>query len=224
MKTKVAFFCVLLTMLIRPIYCQNATPAEAKEILGEHFIPLDEAINVLLDLSPDLKIPFSVKTLKENLGSWLVPIWVNGISRYYLIQANFENEVSTKKFLHYNDTLALAETKKALMLLSKLRPDFPERNEGERPFKYFFRTKNYSPTKQKIVYRKIVAYAHDQFLILNWPNQVEIGVVNKDCVSYLIRNNKGVEIKLGLEFMPNKHPDINYLGSIYVLTMFFKKT
>jgi hypothetical protein len=222
MKTRVAFL-VLLTLLMNQVYCQNATPAQAKEILGEHFIPLDEAVNVLVDLPADLKIPFSVKTLEQNLDSWLVPIWVNGESRYYLIKANFENEVAGKKSLLGKDTLSLAETKKAIMLLYKLRPSFPERIDGEKPYKYFFRTKTNAPSKPKLDYHKTVAYADEKFLIINWPNSIELGVVNKDYISFLMRNEKGVEIKLGFEFLPEKHPDIAYLESIYVLTMFYQK-
>lgn len=218
MRTKTVLLYSLLVVFIN-CYGQMATPAQAKEIMGKHFISILEAQTLYPDLSSKITIPFSMEVLKANSSAWLVPIK----SKYFLIRANFENEVATKKFLKQNDTLSLSETKQALKLINVLRPYSWERDNSEIAYKYFFRTKSFSPTKQGISYRKIVAYDNDQFLVIDWPNAVEIGVVNKDYVSYMTRDKRGRELKLGLAPLPDGHPDIEYLQSIYVLTMFYQK-
>jgi hypothetical protein len=196
-----------------------ATPEQAKEIMGRHFISILEAQTISPDLPNNIAIPFSVEVLKNNPNAWLVPIK----SKYFLVKANFENEVSTKKFLKQNDTLTLVDTKQVIKLINVLRPYSWDRMDSEIPWKYFFRTKSLSPPKQGTGYRKIVAYDDNQFLVVDWPNKVEIGVVKEDYISYLTRDKRGRELKLGLSFLPDGHPDIAYLQSIYILTMFYQK-
>lgn len=196
-----------------------ATPEQAKEIMGKHFISVLEAQNIYPDLPNNIVIPFSVEVLKNNLNAWLVPIK----SKYLLVKAHFDNEVATKNFLKQNDTLTLVSAKQVIKLIDVLRPYSWNRLNSEIPFKYFFRTKSLSPSKQGISYRKIVAYDDNQFLIVDWPNNVEIGVVKENYISYLTRDKQGHELKLGLALLPDEHPDIKYLQSIYVLTMFYQK-
>lgn len=224
MKTKVILLFSLFTLSIS-CYGQLADYSDASGIFGKKFISLNEIINVFPNTptESEFKIPFSIQTLQDNRGSWLMPIQINGVYKYFIISLNFENEISTKKFLSANDTLSLEATKQVVKILSTLRPNFLNRIESETPYKYFFRTKTTADTRQGISYRKILSYANDNFLIIDWPNEVELGVVNKDYISYLTRNNKGVEIKLGLAILPENHPQIDYLQSIYVLTAFYKK-
>lgn len=224
MKTKVILLFSLFVVFVN-CYGQMANSLKAKEILGNHFISLNEVLTILPSAPKEgeFEIPFSVQTLNDNPGSWLIPIQTRGVYKYFLVSLNFENEISTKKFLNSNDTLSLEATKQAVKILSTLRPNFLNRSESEISFKYFFRTKTTAPAHQGIAYKKILSYADDNFLILDWPNAVEIGVVNKDYISYLTRNSRGVEIKLGLAILPDDHPQMEYLQSVYVLTAFYKK-
>jgi hypothetical protein len=222
MKTKIILLFNLLIIFVS-CYGQAATISQAKEVLGRHFISVLEARTVYPDLAAEIAITFSPEILKFNPNAWLVPIKSNGVSKYFLISANFENEISNKKFLKQNDTLSLNETKQVIKLISSLRPFSWERINSEIPYTYFLRTKNSSPPKQGIGYRKIVAYDNESFLVIDWPNGVEIGVVNKDYISYLTRDKRGREIKFGLAFLPEDHPNIEYLQSIYVLTIFYQK-
>lgn len=220
---KKVFFIFSLLSIFVSCYSQVVTEVQAKEVMGKHFISTLEAKTIYPNLANEISIPFSLEILKLNHHAWLVPLKVNGNSKYFLVKANFENEVSTKTFLTQNDTLSLNEAKQAVKLISTLRPYSWERSESEIPYKYFFRTKSPAPTKQGIYYRKILAYDNNQFLVIEWPNSVEIGVVNKDYISYLTRDKRGREIKLGLVPLPDNHPEIEYLQSVYVLTMFYQK-
>ena len=218
MKTKTPLLCGLLIIFIN-CYSQKATSEQAQEIMGKHFISILEAQTLYPDLPSKIAIPFSTEVLKNNPNAWLVPIK----SKYFLVKANFENEVSSEKFLKQNDTLTLTETKQVLKLINVLRSNFLNRIDSETPYKYFFRTKSLSPLKLGRSYRKIVAYNDNQFLVVDWPNCVEIGVVNKDYISYLTRDKRDRELKLDLAPLPDGHQNIEYLQSIYVLTMFYQK-
>lgn len=223
MRTKTFLIMVLLIILAKPTYAQEISTEEAKGIMQEHFISTTEAQKIYPETPNILKIPFSKETLKSNQESWLMPILTKRGYKYLLLTANFDNEIATTKFQQEHDTLSLAETKFAIKILSETRINFLERANSGYSFQYFFRTKTLAPKKQGINFKKAVAYDDNQFLVLDWPNDVELGVVNKDYISYLTRNDKGQEIKLGLAFLPENHPPLSYLESIYVLTMFVKK-
>lgn len=219
---KIIFIFSLLIVFIS-CYGQAATEIQAKQAMGKHFISFTEAKTIYPDLVNEIAIPFSLEMLKFNPNAWLVPIKAGGVYKYFLVSANFENEVATKKFINQHDTLALSETKQVVKIINTLRPFSWGRIDSEIPYKYFFRTKTSSPKKQGVSYQKIVAYDNDVFLVLDWPSGVEIGVANKDYISYITRDSRGRELNLGLVPLPDGCPEIEYLQSIYVLTMFYQK-
>lgn len=213
MKTK-TFFIFLLLILSMSEASAGVTEIQAKEILKNHFITLAEAKKAYPDLTEELTIPFSIETLKSNRGAWLLPVKTTTGFEYLLIRANFESEMGT---LTKVDTLELSKAEEALFLLKKLRPNFPDRAEANVPFKYLFRTKDDSAPKLGGIYKKTVSYDGKNFLIINWPNGVEIGVVHETFISYLTMDKRGVEIQYGQEKLPENFPKINQ--SVYILTL-----
>jgi|GEM_PF-1816821 hypothetical protein len=213
---KKVIFLFLLIISASLLTAQNVTIAQAKETLKSHFISLEEARTVFPDLPLELKIPYTLRDLKNNKNSWLLPIPLDK-SRYYLIQANFECESSKPGWIRNKDTLSLVAAKKVIMLLNKARLGFPNRVYSDQPYKYFFRTKTATASKYWTRYKKTVTYYNGEFLIINWPNSAEFGVVNDKCLNYLVRNKRGKELQLGTENLPD-FPVVPQ-QSIYVLTL-----
>lgn len=223
MKTKVLSVAILLIyVLVVPVSAQ-VSYAQAKETLADHFISPDEARNVYPDLPLEIKIPYSLTNLENNRNAWLLPIQINSVYKYFLIQENYGPEVSSPNWINRRDTLYLSTAKKALLLLNKLGKDFPNRVGANIPYTYFFRTKDYAPEKYDMKCRKTITYANNDFLIINWPSDVEIGVINQKCIYYLAKNKRGVEVNLGKEFLPENAPLLPEQQSIYVLTLTYLK-
>lgn len=206
MKTKIIFFALLLSSYVS---AQTIAPQQAKEILKNHFISLDEVKTIYPDL-PELTIPFTLQTLKNNHHSWLLPVKTTIGFKYLLVQANFINESYALKKV---EPLDLKTTKEVLILLAKLRPSFPEREDSKEPFKYFFRTKDHSFTKENIDFNKTIAYNGIDFITINWPSDIEYGIMNQNYATYLR------QIKFRQEPLPSGHPKVNE-QSIFILTLF----
>jgi hypothetical protein len=206
MKTNIIFFTLLLSGYLS---AQTITPLQAQEIMKNHFISLAEARTVYPDL-PELTIPFTLSTLKNNHHSWLLPVKTTKGFKYLLIQANFINEAYALKKV---EPLDIETTKEVLILLAKLRPNFPEREDNQEPFKYFFRTKDYSFTKENINFNKTISYNGNNFITINWPSDIEYGIINQNYVTYLR------QIKFRQEPLPEGHPKVTD-QSIFILTLF----
>lgn len=209
MKTKfvIVFFLLVFSFLK---VTANVTEAQASEILQSHFVKLVEVKDIYPDLPATLEIPFSEEALKTNRSGYLVPVKMKNGFEYLFFRANFENEISMLKGV---DTLDIETAKEVLMLIKRLRPWFPGRAESNLPFKYFFRAKDIS---------KMVAVSYDgkNFIVVDWPNNVELGMMNKDYISYLTRNKNGVEIQFETTPLPANHPKVNNQQSVFVLTLF----
>lgn len=228
MKTRTTLLLALLLILIWPLLAQGVASYEAQKILGNHFIALNEAQTIYPEIPDKLQINFSLNTLKSYPNSWLVPLLTKRGYQYFLVQANFENEVSTKKLINEKDTLNLSQTIQALSLLKNLRTNWLNRLNSTDSYQYFFRTKTKS--SQKNNFQKTVSHFNNEFLVIDWPNGVELGVINNndDCIYYLSRNKQKKEIQLSQADLPDNyqiinHQAIDYLPSIYVLTMFYHK-
>lgn len=206
MKTKIIFFVLLISSYVS---AQMVVPQQAKEIMKSHFVSLDEVRTLYSDL-PEVKIPFTPQTLKNNPRSWLLPVKTITGFKYLLVQANFINESYALKNVEPVD---LKTTKEILILLAKLRPSFPEREDSKKPFKYFFRTRDYSFTKKNIIFNKTISYNGKDFIIIDWPSDIEYGIIKKNYITYLRKAN------FKQEPLPKNHPDINE-QSFFVLSIF----
>jgi len=214
---KVIFLVFLLIISACSLTAQNVTVAQAKETLKSHFISPEEARTIFPDLPLGLKIPYTLKDFKNNKNSWLLPIPLDKGYKYYLIQAHFDCESSRSGWMKNKDTLSLSTAKKVIMLLEKVRPGFPGRTESYKPYKYFFRTKTNAASKYWTKYKKIVAYSNREFIVLDWPNSAECGVVNDKQINYLVRNKRGVELQFGTEYLPTV--PVVPQQSVYILTL-----
>jgi len=203
MRTVTFFISLILGLTY--LNAQTVNSLQAQNILKDHFISLTEAQVIYPNLPGELAIPFSSQTLKNNPDSWLLPIKVQDQFKYLLVRANFE-------------------FKEVLSMLKILRPTFPERANSNEAFKYFFRTKDDAGTREKNIYKKAVAYDGRNFLVINWPNKTELGVVQQKCIFYITKNKKGMEIVLGQESLPDYGLAIKDDQSIFVLTLLSHQT
>ena len=219
MRTVTFFISLILGLTY--LNAQTVNSLQAQNILKDHFISLTEAQVIYPNLPGELAIPFSSQTLKNNPDSWLLPIKVQDQFKYLLVRANFEFEVCMLKRV---DTLGLRTSKEVLSMLKILRPTFPERANSNEAFKYFFRTKDDAGTREKNIYKKAVAYDGRNFLVINWPNKTELGVVQQKCIFYITKNIKGMEIVLGQESLPDYGLAIKDDQSIFVLTLLSHQT
>lgn len=215
MKTIAFYLALILGLTLASVSAQNVDSVQANNILKHHFISINEAKTVYPNLPENLAIPFSARTLRNNPNSWLIPVKIQDRFRYLLVRAGFECEICTLKRV---DTLRLKTTEEVLSMLKVLRPNFPERRGSNESFKYFFRTKDSAG-----IFKKAVAYDGKNYLVVNWPNKVELGVVRQKCIFYLFRNKKGVELALGSESLPDYGLAIKDGQSVFFLTMLSHK-
>lgn len=214
MKTKI-FLIFLFLGLFSSLRATTVSSEQAQKILKNHFINLTEIRNLHPDAPSVLIIPFSQKFLEKNRSAWLVPVKIKSGFKYFLVRANFENEFCALKGL---DTLDLKTARQVVETIKRLRPDFPERIESNLPFKYFFRTAE--PVRENPKQKKAISYNDGKFIVVSWPNEVELGVVNKNQIFYLTKNRRGVEIQFETTSLPENCPPITEQQSILVMTLF----
>lgn len=214
MKKVVCLFYVLL--LMNALQVKAVSNERAHEILQSHFVSPAEVKELYPDLPDSLEIPFSNEFLKKHKSGWLIPTKTDSGFKYLLIRANFENEFCALKNI---DTLNLKVATEIITLIKKLRPWFPGRAESNLPFKYFYRTDEVY-LQNKPEYKKAVSYDGKNFIVVAWPDNIELGMMNKDYISYLAKNKKGVEIQFETTPLPENHPRVTNQQSILVLTLF----
>lgn len=199
---KTILFCLSFLLTLN-VYC--VTPQEAKNYLKSHFIALNEAKTVNQALPDSLTIKLSLEEIKQNRDAWLIPISTPNGAKYLFFKVCFEHEsYFLKKF-----SLTDAETtKQVLQLLSKLRPNFPERPEAPTNANYFFITS----TAANSNFWKAICYQKNELLVINWPSEVSLGVVNEKSIYYLVKDAR----KFGETPLP-KNSKLKYLDSIYIL-------
>jgi len=100
MKKALSFLILLLLNLTN--FAQNVTTARAKELFGERFISAKEA-----GITDSINIPFPEDKIRYDGVSWLVPILVDGVPQYQLIQARYLPNIYQKY-----DTLNLGDAEK----------------------------------------------------------------------------------------------------------------
>lgn len=204
MKRSLWFLILLLLNLTN--YAQNVTNTRAMEQYGERFIRAVEA-----GFPDSLEIPFSEDEIRYDHLSWLVPILVDGVPQYLMIQARYLPNTYLK-----NDTLNLAEAVKVIGLLSKVRPNFPNADSVKTSQKYFFRTKESAPSKDGIVFRKAISYFNDQLLVINFPDNTISGIMDPKSITYMVEN-KGRTL-MGFEILPAGVPKFTD-QNIWILTL-----
>lgn len=214
MKKVVCLFYVLL--LLNALQVKAVDNKQAHEILQSHFVSLKEVKELYSDLPDSLEIPFSKEFLEKNKSGWLIPTKTDSGFKYLLVRANFENEFCALKNI---DTLDLKAATEIIGLIKKLRPWFPDREESRLSFKYFFRTDE-AYLQDKPEYKKAISYDGKNFIVVAWPDNIELGMMNKDYISYLAKNKKGVEIQFETTPLPKNHPRVTNQQSILVLTLF----
>lgn len=218
MKKLIIFFAILLSV---SGFTQNVTPIKAKEILKDRFISLDEARIITPNL-PEMEIPYSEKELLNDLGSWLVPVIIEDVPQYLLVQTNYSfSPDRRKKEIGDIDTLNLAGAKQVVSVLSQLRPSFPNRTGRVKQYEYFFRTKDFGPSKFGLTFQTTISYAGNNFLTVNLPSDMESGLINSDYIVYSVDNWKD-EGKLGFEFMKKDFPRL-VEQDIFILNLTYLK-
>lgn len=199
---------LILVLLSLTDFAQNITSLQAKELFGKRFISADEA-----GFPDSLKIPFQENEIRYNIETWLVPILIDGVPQYRLIQARY----SPNQYEKY-DTLNLGDAEKVIGLLNKVRPNFPNEDTVKTSQKYFFRTKESAPSKEGIEFRKTISYFNDKLLVVSLPSNSITGTMDPQYIMYMVEN-KGRNL-IGFEFLPDDAPKVTD-QNITILTLVF---
>lgn len=177
------------------------SPAQKAITKSEGRIILPYEVNL-----PDtLKNPFSEDKIRYNTEAWLVP----DTPQYLLIQAKHPSIL--------NDTLELEKAKELLTLLSKVRPNFPERSGQLKSYYYFFRTKDYAPSKLGLRFSKVIYCADGRIFEINLPLTADICDIVPGYISYLAETKKGKFI-ISSEATPDSFPLKSGAAKILTLT------
>lgn len=189
MKRLILFSILVLGVLIS--MAQNSTPTQAKNILKDRFISLEEAKPIFPELPENLDIPFSEEQLEENFFFWLVPVCFQEAPRYILIHPSYplDTLIRNKEEMEKSDTLRINEARKILKLLANLRPNFPEPSN----FRYLYRTKDPAPKKYGAKFYKSLTYDKDNILSLNLPEGVNHACTGSGLIWFIINNSLGFE-------------------------------
>lgn len=189
----------MLMLMGFPIFAQDITSSSrVKELFGARFISMQEA-----GFTDSLTIPFSEDMLRIDGTAWIVPMLVDGLPQYNLIQPEYSPAQ------HFNENvLNLADTEKMIQLLSKLRPNFPlEGDKVIKPFEYFYMTSDTASSKHNLNYRKTISLYKDQILVVNLPENANIGELNPEYISFFVLNKNGSQV-FGIEGLPDGAPQI----------------
>jgi len=164
---KLGFFLVFL-FLVFVSSAQGITETRAKELFGERFISAKEA-----GLSQKIPLLFEEKDLKYDHMSWLIPISINGLPQYKLIQARYlPNDTEN------NDTLTLKDAEEVIRIVYNVNRNFP----NEEPIK-FFKTKDKGPSRNNLDYQKTIVCKKYNYEIIDIPERTSI--VLKDNTNYI---------------------------------------
>jgi len=156
-----------------------------------------------VNLPDTLKNPFSEDRIRYSKEAWLIP----DTPQYLLIQVKYPSIL--------NDTLDLDSAQKIIMLLNKIRPNFPETSGRLRPYHYFFRTKDYVIGKYGLKFSKVIYCAGEQIFVMNLPLTADICDLVPGYVSYLAETENG-QIIISSEPAPTGFPLKS--GSAKILT------
>ena len=190
---------------------QNINEKKAKEIFGYRFISSKEA-----GFSKKLEINLNESDVKYDQLSWLIPLSISGVLQYALIQPRYSLDLVPEMY----DTLSLIEAKEAIMLLTKIRPCFPNEEGMNKPYEYFYMTKEKSSIKSNLDFRKAISCDDKEIISVDLPENISSGVIESNMLSYLVKNEK-MDNVLGFEVLPfDFGQKIQY---VYVLRLIYLK-
>lgn len=185
---KIFFFLIfLLSLSITPVFGQEINETVAREVLGYHFVSLNEARLIFLETPENLPINYPYQVLRDTYNAWLIPVKSNGIYEYKLVCILYPNSISTVLETQNTDTLNWDEAKMAIVLLSKTRPGFAHFPGSISNFEYVFRTKEDGASLGKIACKKTLAYHlydDEEVSMLNLPKDMFYGSTINDCFFY----------------------------------------
>lgn len=176
MKIILFFIIFLLSLSFIPVFGQSTNEIVAREVLGYHFISLDEARLIYPEMPRSLPINYPYQILRDTYNSWLVPIKLNGNYEYKLICITYPNSRIVE--LEDTDTLNWDEAEIAIVLLSKTRPGFANSSGHISKFEYVFRTKEDTVSISRVACKKTLAYHFydtEEVSVLNLPKDMSYG-------------------------------------------------
>ena len=176
-----------------PVFGQKINETVAREVLGYHFVSLDEARLIFPETPTDLPIEYPYQVLRDTYNAWLIPVKKsNGVYEYKLVCILYPNSISTILETQDTDTLNWDEAKMAIVLLSRTRPGFANFPGSISKFEYVFRTKENGMSTGKTICKKTLAYRlydDEEISTLNLPTDMFYGSTINDCFFYSKGNN-----------------------------------
>ena len=177
--TVILFVSFFILPLLKSFAQDEVTEAWATEQFGERFISAKEGG------FGNLNIPFTKSDLKYDRMSWLIPIEIDGVPQYRLIQARYSPNESEK-----NDTLSLQDAEKVIRVVYKIGRNFPNKETYK-----FFRTKDLSFIDGAVYHRTIVCDTLS-YSVINLPANVSAVMKGKNSTSYISDVDGGIAISL----------------------------
>lgn len=159
-KITLSFFFLLIYFLS---FTQSVNEALAREMFGDRFISGQEAG------FENLLIPFTEEDLRHDHVSWLIPLEVDGLPRYELIQARY----LPPKYEKY-DTLSFTETVELLRVISKTKRIFPDNEKIK-----FFLTKERSFSADNQESYLTFVGNENGYSVIDLPKNSQIASINK---------------------------------------------
>jgi hypothetical protein len=198
------FGCVFVLLLFSIIsFSQNITEVEARELLGERFITTSEAGY------PDiLDIPFSKENLLYDRISWLIPLNINGVLQYRLIQARYLAD----EYQNY-DTLSLNEAEEVVRITNVSNRNFPNADSLK-----FFRTKNQAIDRNGLDFQKTLFCFGDSYDVVNLPCNTSIVLMENKNMTYIIddQNKTIISIDIGNNDFTDSIQGVSVLTLVYL--------
>lgn len=197
---KIVFIAVFM-LLTTLSFSQYVTEAEAKKLFGTRFVSTKEA-----GFTEDVNIPFSRENLKDDLVSWLIPLNIDGVPQYKLVQLRYALNEHKK-----TDTLCVKEAEEVVRVMNKVGRDFPT-NESMR----FFKTKTPGHSRNDMEFLKTVVCSLGKYEIIDVPKSAIIALANKKFISYVLEYKDGsINVDIG------DTEDIDAIKGYTIMTMVY---
>jgi hypothetical protein len=159
---------LLLVSLFGSAQEGKVSDAWATQQFGPRFVSAQEAG------FKDLKIPFSEAELRYDQTSWLIPLEIDGVIEYQLIQTLYSPN-------HYEsyDTLSISEAKEVIRIINKTDRPFPNSEKVR-----FFLTKDKVTLNREITFHLILLCNGKDWSIVSLPQNTQIASVdNSICLT-----------------------------------------
>jgi hypothetical protein len=167
MKKTIVFVCLCcLIILGLQGFAQNkhcATSVWITEKFGERFISSAEAG------FGELIIPFTEEELQYDDISWIMPLKIDGVLQYKLIQARY----SLNQYERH-DTLSLKEATEVIDVMKNAGRIFPGSNSVE-----FFLTKDKIKVNEKNTFYFALACRGNEYEVISLPKNTQIVSANQ---------------------------------------------